>query len=142
MSKIFFDANVLLDILLPARPNHTKAKLAYEQVCQRYRSMATSENIVTTIKYIASKNGTSCETLVKFFDGLQKNFELYNFTESLEKSLAYYRESCQKGEKVDFEDLLQIQCAIHYGCDVFLTEDRGIHRYASGIDVIGLDDLL
>ena len=142
MSKIFFDANILLDILLPARPNHTKAKLAYEKICQRYQDLATSENILTTIEYIASKNGTSCETLGRFFDGLQTNFALYSFTESLKRSLAYYKESCQKGEKIDFEDLLQIQCAIHYGCDAFLTEDRGIHTYAQGIEVIGLDDVL
>ena len=142
MSKIFFDANILLDILLPGRPNHTKAKAAYEIVCQEYDILATSENILTTIEYIASKNGTPCETLVQFFDGLQAHFALYSFTESLQKSFLYYKEACNKGEKIDFEDLLQVQCAIYYGCDVFLTEDKGIHRDAYEIDVISLDDVL
>jgi len=142
MSKIFFDANILLDILLPSRPNHTKAMSAYGVICQEYKSLATSENILTTIEYIASKNGTSCETLSRFFDGLKENFELYGFADILESSLIVYKEACLKKEKIDFEDLLQVQCAIKNGCDVFITEDKGIHKRSYGIEVVGLDDVL
>ena len=142
MSKIFFDANILLDILLPNRPNHEKAMSAYGVICQEYKSLATSENILTTIEYIASKNGTSCETLSRFFDGLKENFELYGFTDILEDSLLIYRDACSNKEKIDFEDLLQVQCAIRNGCDVFITEDKGIHKSAYAIEVIGLDALL
>ena len=141
MSKIFFDANILLDILLPSRPNHTRAISAYETICQAYESLATSENILTTIEYIATKNGTNCETLSRFFDGLRANFELYSFTDSLDESLTIYREACANKEKIDFEDLLQIQCAIKHGCDVFVTEDRGIHGGGYGIEVVGLDSI-
>ena len=64
MSKIFFDADILLDILLPNRPNHLKAVSAYSSICEKYSILATSENILTTIiKYIASKNGTKYETI-------------------------------------------------------------------------------
>ena len=80
MSKIFFDANILLDILIPNRPNHTKALEVYSKVCEKYDTLATSENILTTIEYIASKNNTDCEVVWKFFDSLQQNFELYNFS--------------------------------------------------------------
>ncbi|CAA6826442.1 MAG: Unknown protein, partial [uncultured Sulfurovum sp.] len=51
-------------------------------------------------------------------------------------------EACVDKKKIDFEDLLQIQCAIKNGCDVFVTEDKGIHKRSYGINVIGLDDLL
>jgi predicted nucleic acid-binding protein len=142
MSKIFFDANILLDILLPSRPNHTKAMSAYGVICQEYKSLATSENILTTIEYIASKNKTSCETLSRFFDGLKENFELYGFANILESSLIIYKKACLDKKKIDFEDLLQIQCAIKNRCDVFITEDKGIHKSDYGIKVIGLDDVL
>ncbi len=142
MSKIFLDANILLDILLPDRPNHAKAVSAYEIICQEYTRLATSENILTTIEYIASKNGTGCETLSRFFDGLKANFELCSFTDSLDVSLKIYQKACANNEKIDFEDLLQIQCAIKHGCDVFVTEDKGIHKRSYGIEVVGLEDVL
>ena len=142
MSKIFFDANILLDILLPSRPNHEKAMSAYGVICQEYKSLATSENILTTIEYIASKNGTNCETLSRFFDGLKENFELYGFADILDTSLIIYRDACSNREKIDFEDLLQVQCAIKNGCNIFITEDKGIHKSGYEIEVIGLDDVL
>ncbi len=142
MSKIFFDANILLDILLPSRPNHAKAMSAYGIICQEYKSLATSENILTTIEYIASKNGTSCETLSRFFDALRENFELYGFSDILESSLMVYRDACLEKKKIDFEDLLQVQCAIKNRCGVFITEDKGIHKSDYEIEIIGLDDVL
>ena len=142
MSKIFFDANILLDILLPNRPNHVKAMSAYGIICQKYKTLVTSENILTTIEYIASKNGTSCEILWEFFDALQENFELYGFADILDNSLMIYKEACFNKEKIDFEDLLQLQCAIKNGCDVFITEDKGIHKRNYGINVINLNEIL
>jgi len=142
MSKIFFDANILLDILLPNRPNHVKAMSAYGIICQKYKTLVTSENILTTVEYIASKNGTSCEILWEFFDALQENFELYGFADILDNSLMIYKEACLNKEKIDFEDLLQLQCAIKNGCDVFITEDKGIHKRNYGINVINLNEIL
>ena len=142
MSKIFFDANILLDILLPARPNHHKALTAYEAICQQYTTLATSENILTTIEYIASRNGTDCHTLTQFFKGLRENFDLYGFADILGHSLIIYEQSCDKNDRIDFEDLLQIQCAIAHKCDTFITEDKGIHAQYDAITVIGLNDVV
>jgi len=142
MSKIFFDANILLDILLPSRPNHDRAMLAYSIICEEYKVLTTSENILTTIEYIASKNGTKCEVIWKFFAALQENFELYGFTNILEVSLGIYKDACLNKSKIDFEDLLQLQCAIKNRCDVFITEDKGIKKTNYGIKVINLNDVL
>lgn len=139
MTKIFFDANILLDILLPSRPNHARAVGAYERICQTGAQLATSENILTTIEYIASKNGTECRTISRFFKGLQEVFALYGFAEILTESLEIYDRVCEGGGKIDFEDLLQLQCAIHHGCDVFVTEDRGILNGEYKIEIMGLD---
>jgi len=116
MSKIFFDANILLDILIPNRPNHTKALEVYNIMCETYDTLAISENILTTIEYIASKNRTNCEVVWKFFDSLRHNFELYNFSDIVDESLKKYRHACQNNHKPDFEDLLQLEAAIKNGC--------------------------
>lgn len=140
MSKIFFDANILLDILIPNRPNHLKAMKVYETVCERYDVLASSENILTTIEYIASKNGTECEVVWKFFNSLSQNFELYNFSDILKESLEIYHHACKNKEKIDFEDLLQLESAIKNGCHVFLTEDKGIGKLDLEIEVLALSD--
>ena len=140
MNKIFFDANILLDILIPNRPNHIKAIEVYDIVCDQFDILASSENILTTIEYIASRNGTKCEIIWKFFDGLQKNFELYNFSEILKKSLETYNNACKNGIKLDFEDLLQLESAIKNRCQSFLTEDKWIAKLDTDIKVLKLDD--
>jgi len=142
MSKIFFDANILLDILLPSRPNHTKAIEVYAEICERYDVLATSENILTTIEYIASKNGTSCETIGRFFTALEENFELYGFANILHNSLKIYNTACINQEKIDFEDLLQLQCAIDNECTTFITQDKGIHKLDTTIEICSLDSIL
>ena len=142
MSKIFFDANILLDILLPSRPNHSKALEVYVQICERYDTLATSENILTTIEYIVSKNGTPCETIGRFFTALDANFELYGFADILSKSVTIYAEACTHKEKIDFEDLLQLQCAMHHGCTTFITQDKGIHKLDVPIEICSLESIL
>ena len=99
MSKIFFDANILLDILLPSRHNHTKAIEVYAEICEHYDVLATSENILTTIEYIANKNGTPCETIGRFFTALEENFELYGFADILHDTLDIYKHACKKTEQ-------------------------------------------
>ena len=140
MNKIFFDANILLDILIPNRPNHAKAIEVYTAACEQYDILATSENILTTIEYIASKNGTDCEVVWRFFDNLQQNFELYNFSNILSVSLKTYRDACKAGKKLDFEDLLQLNSAIKNGCHIFLTEDKAIAKLDVDIEVLSLKD--
>ena len=142
MSSLFFDANVLLDILLPGRANHAKAVEAYIRACDRFDRLATSENIVTTIEYIAAKNGTPCETTARFFEVLEENFTLYGFGEILSEGFADYKTACKAGEKMDFEDMLQLKCAAFNGCSAFLTEDSGIHRLENtALTVYRLDEI-
>ncbi len=142
MSKIFFDANILLDILLPKRANHEMAIKAYTKICDQYDTLVTSENILTTIEYIATRNGTPCHTTASFFIGLKNNFELYGFGEILDQSLAIYEENCRKGHKIDFEDLLQLECASYYECNAFITQDKGIHKLNTSIKVYQISDFI
>ena len=142
MSKIFIDANILLDILLSARKNHKKAVKAYSIVCDRYEILVSSENILTTIEYIANKNGTDCKVIWKFFNNLTQNFEIVNFSSILDEALAIYKNACNKSIKIDFEDLLQIESAIKSNCLAFLTEDKEILNSEFKIEVLSLNDLL
>jgi predicted nucleic acid-binding protein len=57
---------------------------------------------------------------------LEEKFELYGFADILHDTLDIYKHACKKQNKIDFEDLLQIQCAIHHGCAAFITQDKEI----------------
>jgi len=142
MSKIFFDANILLDLLISNRKNHKKALEVLVKVSDTYEILATSEDIITTIEYIASKNGIECMNVWEFFKTLQVHFEILNFSTILDGALERYKEQCEAKIKLDFEDLLQLECAMASNCDVFLTEDKGIHKLNVDIKIMCLDDFL
>ena len=140
MSKIFFDTNILLDILLPQRANHSKAVKAFIMIANSYDTLSTSEDILTTVEYIASKNGIECEKIYHFFKGLNEKFEIYNFQTTLSESLEFYHKSCKENRTIDFEDVLQLFSAIKNGCDTFLTEDKEIKKLKLNIKVLSLED--
>jgi len=142
MSKIFFDANILLDLLISNRKNHKKALEVLVKVSDKYEVLATSEDIITTIEYIASKNGIECLKVWDFFKNLQKYFEILNFSDILDVSLEHYKKQCESKAKLDFEDLLQLECAMAYGCDIFITEDKGMAKLDVDIKVMNLKDFL
>ena len=139
-SKVFFDANILLDLLIRNRKNHTKALEVLVKVSDEYETLVISEDIITTIEYIASKNGIDCMKVWNFFKSLQEDFEILNFSSILDVSLEHYKKQCENNMKLDFEDLLQLECAMAYGCDIFVTEDKGIAKLDVKIKVMNLKD--
>ena len=140
MSKVFFDANILLDLLISNRKNHLKALEVLIKISDMYDELVTSEDIITTIEYIASKNGIECIKVWEFFKNLQMYFKILHFSDILDLALEHYKKECEKNKKLDFEDLLQLECAIAYGCDIFLTEDKAIAKLDVNINIMNLND--
>jgi len=140
MSKIFFDTNILLDILIKERENHDKAVKVLIDTGENYAQLVTSENILTTLEYVAKKNKVSCEKIAKFFEMIQNNFHILNFSHIIKDGTSLYVEHCQNGQKIDFEDALQLLCAINDNCDIFITEDKGIAKLDVNIKVMNLKD--
>ena len=60
----------------------------------------------------------------------------------LNESLELYRQACIINLKVDFEDLLQLQCAVKNGCAAFITEDKGIHLLDTKIEIYSLESFI
>jgi len=141
MNKIFIDANVLLDVLLPARREHYKALKVYELVCDRFDVIGTSENILTTIHYIATKNKTDCKKIYAFFESVVDSLEIFGFETILKDALMFYGDECKKGKNIDFEDLLQIMIAKKQNYKTFLTNDKDIIN-DENINIVGYDDIL
>lgn len=118
--SIFLDANILLEVLLPGRP---KAALAY--------SYAQKEAVVSPLSahlyaYFGRKEGFSTEALTK-------QLALLNYTDLGDNEVRWAIANYQ-GE--DFEDALQVACAIMSGCKLFVTLDKPLsQRYQRFINV-------
>jgi predicted nucleic acid-binding protein len=74
MNKIFFDANILLDLLITNRANHAPALEVLPRIIERFETLATSEDILTTIEYIATRHRIPCAKTAAFFEMLHTQF--------------------------------------------------------------------
>ncbi|NNN21595.1 MAG: type II toxin-antitoxin system VapC family toxin, partial [Acidimicrobiales bacterium] len=106
----FLDTNVLLEVLLPGRP---KAKAA-----ARY---ALRESVVSPLTahlyvYFGEKEGFPLESLMR-------NLALLKFTDLGDTQVRWAITNCQ-GD--DFEDALQVACAVTYGSVEFVTLDKSL----------------
>lgn len=142
MSNLYLDANILLDILLPARSNHKSALKAYLNACERFDVLGTSENILTTIDYIAHKNGTDCHDIIRFFEQISRYMQIHHFASIRDEAVSLYKRRCEKGDTVDFEDLLQLLCAQEHGYTFFWTEDRELLMTDCDLGMVSTRQLL
>lgn len=116
------DANMLIEIILGRK---------YEQSCRNYIS-ATTEDLVTTMLSV---------DLVMYF-AENKKLEQKKVEEFL-RLFIWLPMTDQDGEWAfshfnndDFEDAMQISCAIREGCSRFATLDGGISRKYSNLIAI------
>ena len=119
--RIFFDTNVLLDVLIPGRPS----KIASDTVMQiirrsRYELFVTTQSIID-MYYTAHRSHVDKVDIDKYIEWLL-NYANVRPIES------YCLRSALESGHNDFEDSAQLACAEDEECDVFLTSDEGIHR--------------
>jgi len=126
-SKIYFDTNIVLDMIDPSRHNHSNSiqllKTLGLQECQMY----ISEDMLSTIYYI-SKDKTS--TLEFFENIIFIDWSILAFGANVIKNAT--QEALQKN--LDLEDLLQCLCAKENNCDLFVTSDKKI--YDCGMKIV------
>ncbi len=117
--KVFFDINIVVDILDTKRENHLNVHLLLQKIVARNIQIVMSEDMLSTIFYIVRNK----EAVLKFFQVIQEQWEIVPFgaeviRESTEIALA---------EGIDFEDVLQCLCAKANRCEVLITHDNQFH---------------
>ena len=128
MIKIFFDANILIDISDNTRPSYkeSKALLDYFMDNIEQYTFYTSCDLMTTVYYILRKKLTKEETLsqIKLMNGLINVIEFGN------KEITEAIELMERNEKYsDLEDTIQYVMARKEKCDYIITNDKA---FASG----------
>jgi len=120
INSIFFDANIILDLIDKDRGNIEDArKLVYNALVKDI-PLYTSCDILSNVYYVARKK-LKKSILVEEMLRLLEIFDIVAIDKPLAiKALLKNREN----ESLDFEDLLQSECAKAIDCDLIITNDK------------------
>jgi predicted nucleic acid-binding protein len=131
-NKIYFDTNIVLDIVDLSRPNHKSANVLVKFCIFNDYEIIISEDMLSTIFYIHKEK----KQVLDFFQVIKNDWVISAFgMQVIKDSLAL-----SSKKNLDFEDVLQCLCAKENGCDVFITNDKNF--YNCGISVFTTEEFL
>lgn len=117
MSKIFFDANILVDLINSGNRNHRTVLFLFDQLVKQRRKLFVSPTSFAITYYFLSKNYKDLEKLnrlgIDFFS---------NFVFTREDDLTM--EKVFKSGFTDLEDALQYYSALDAGVDAIITYNK------------------
>ncbi len=116
--RVLFDTNVLLDALLAREPFVANAASLLEAVEAGRFEGFMSATTVTDVHYLVERQTKSAEIAITAMTRLLKLIEVCPVDRGvLEQAIAL--------EFADFEDALQVACAISLGLEAIVTRDMG-----------------
>ena len=124
MIKIFFDANILIDVSDTNRPSYLESKALLDNLMDNIEKYTfyTSCDLMTTVYYILRQKLSKEESLaqIKLINSLIKvvefgNYEINEAIELMERNKKYK----------DLEDTIQYIMARKERCDYIITNDKG-----------------
>ncbi|KYJ86217.1 type II toxin-antitoxin system VapC family toxin [Sulfurovum riftiae] len=117
MQLVYFDTNIVLDILDSKRKNHHKIEPLLQKVIENNMKIVISEDSLTTIYYIAKEK----QKVLHFFSVIMEEWDVVPFGQ---RTIADAIALCQENEELDFEDTIQCLCAKEMGCSYLITSDK------------------
>jgi predicted nucleic acid-binding protein len=130
--KIFFDINIVLDIIDISRKNNILAKKLWNLAVINNYEIVISEDMLTTIFYINSDK----QYCLNFFDLISKRWNIISFGNKVISSAI----NLALENNLDLEDTLQCLCAKENECDVFITSDKKF--YNCGVEIQNTKEFL
>lgn len=124
MSKLFLDANIILDLIDEDRTSVKQTRAFIKDAILKGNQFYTSCDIFTTLYYVAAKK-LSPTTIMSEFE------KLLLFIDVVSIDLLTIKEAMKLlKESEDFEDLLQYVCALQSDCDAIVTNDKKFYKGA------------
>ncbi|NJL23049.1 MAG: PIN domain-containing protein [Leptolyngbyaceae cyanobacterium SM1_3_5] len=132
--RVLFDTNILLDALLAREPFVANAAVLFNAVEAEQIEGFVSATTVTDVHYLVRRQTQSLETAIDAVTRLSALMEIAAVDrEVLEQAIAL--------EFTDFEDAVQVACAMKLGLDAIVTRDvNGFTN--SPIPVLSPEDLI
>jgi predicted nucleic acid-binding protein len=129
---IYFDTNIVLDIIDVNRANHKKVKKIWELLIKNKSQIIISEDMLSTIFYINKNNKYTLE----FFNLISNRWNIVPFGTKVIKNAI----DLSLKKNLDLEDVLQCLCAKENNCDTFITNDKRF--YDCGVHIMSCDEFL
>jgi predicted nucleic acid-binding protein len=123
--KVFFDTNVLLDLLLPGRKSVCVMAILTAVKTHKFEGQITTQSMLDA-KYSSRKQGVTFEAFKAFYEELRR---FINFGEIDPTHLDWAFEHYSG----DLEDDAQYASAYDACCDYFLTRDTQLQKRNSDL---------
>lgn len=128
MTKIFLDANILIDIAYETRPFSVQSSELFNHLVQNLDKyeLFTSCDLITTVYYVLVKQVDKEEVLerLKF---INKIIKVIDFSDKEIDESIYLMEKNDKF--LDLEDTIQFIMAKKARCDYIITNDKGFYSH-------------
>jgi predicted nucleic acid-binding protein len=123
--KVFFDTNVVLDLLDEARPNHLSSAAILSVARRGLLKVCVSTQSIIDASYVQTQSSGVAVEQFRSAIRLLTSTAIITYIEKMDIDLAT---SCQIP---DYEDAAQIACALDSSCDAIISNDSRIARHTS-----------
>ncbi|MCX6073955.1 MAG: type II toxin-antitoxin system VapC family toxin [Campylobacterales bacterium] len=115
-SNIFLDANVIIDLIVPFRPQHEAASVLLKYLINNNYQIVISEDMFSTVFYVVKEK----KQVLNFFKTIQSKWHIVPFGAEVIKNAI----DLSLEKNLDLEDVLQCLCAKENGCSALITNDK------------------
>ncbi len=130
--KIYFDVNIVVDILDTQRLNNENANKLLKYVALENIDIVISEDMISTIFYIDKDE----KKVLEFFKTIQKQWIISSFGKDVIKNAI----DIAMRKKQDLEDVVQCLCAKANGCEAIITNDNRF--FDCGVEILTAKEFL
>ena len=129
MSKIFFDTNVFIYMFEGLEPNRSRMLDIRKRMLDRGDRIVTSAMTLGEVLVRPTKLGQT--SLVEQYDrAIRATAQVINF----DPVVAWRYASLRATHTLRSPDAIQLACAAHFGVDLFITNDKQLHK----LDIPGI----
>ncbi len=123
MSKVFFDTNIFIYMFEGIEPNRSRTLEI------RKRMLARGDRIVTSAmtlgEVLVKPTKLAQASLIEQYDrAIRSTAQIVNF----DPSVAWRYASLRATHPLRSADAIQLACAAHFGVDLFITNDKDLHK--------------
>ena len=123
MSKVFFDTNVFIYLFEDYEPFSSMVDAVWRRMVQRGDKLVTSAMTLGELLVKPSKLGQA--SLVEQYDhAIRTRTQVVSF----DTQIAWRYASLRATHTIRNADAIQLACAAHFGVDLFITNDKNLHR--------------
>lgn len=129
MSKVFFDTNIFIYMFEGIEPNRSRTLEIRKRMIDRGDRIVTSAMTLGEVLVLPTKLGQS--SLIEQYDhAIRSTAQVIGF----DPSVAWRYASLRATHAIRNADAIQLACAAHVGVDLFITNDRHLHK----LDIPGI----